>query len=136
MLARLLVAAFLLAHGVIHAAFLAPRPPATAGGPPWPFELGRSWLLTPLGLGRETGRILGVALVAVTIAAFAAAAGAVAGFVPLTLWAPASIAGAIASIVLLLVFFHPWLALGAVIDLGLIWVVVVAGWAPEGILTR
>ena len=31
MLFRLLVAAFLLAHGAVHAAFVAPRPPAPAG---------------------------------------------------------------------------------------------------------
>ena len=40
MLFRLLVAAFVLAHGAIHAAFVAPRPPVSAGarcapeGPP------------------------------------------------------------------------------------------------------
>ena len=44
MVARLLIAAFLLAHASVHGAFLAPRPPVTAGGPAWPFELGQSWI--------------------------------------------------------------------------------------------
>ena len=36
-----LIAAALLAHAAIHASFIAPRPPVTAGGSIWPFELGR-----------------------------------------------------------------------------------------------
>ena len=41
MLARLLLAAFFLGHAVIHTGFVS-RPPATAGGPAWPFTLDRS----------------------------------------------------------------------------------------------
>jgi hypothetical protein len=132
MLPRLLFAAFVLAHGVIHASFLAPRPPATAGGPTWPFELARSWVLTPLGIQPETTRLLGMALVAATIATFALAALAAAGFIPGELWGPASAAGAVASVALLVLFFQPWLVLGVVIDLGLLWAVLIAGWRPQG----
>jgi hypothetical protein len=132
MLPRLLFAAFVLAHGVIHASFLAPRPPATAGGPTWPFELARSWVLTPLGIQPETTRLLGMALVAATIATFALAALAAAGFIPGELWCPASAAGAVASVALLVLFFQPWLVLGVVIDLGLLWAVLIAGWRPQG----
>jgi hypothetical protein len=131
-LPRLLFAAFLLAHGAIHASFLSPRPPATAGGPTWPFELARSWVLTPLGLQPQTTRILGVALVGATIAAFGLAALATAGVISADLWAPASAAGAVASALLLVLFFQPWLALGVLIDLGLLWAVLVAGWSPHG----
>jgi hypothetical protein len=121
-------AAFLLAHGAIHASFLAPRPPATASGPAWPFELSRSWLLTPLGVNGEALRLLGTALTAATIAAFALAAVAALG--PLAvLWVPAVVLGAAASAALLLVFFHPWLSLGIVIDAVLVWAVL-AGWSP------
>jgi hypothetical protein len=131
-LPRLLFAAFLLAHGAIHASFLSPRPPATASGPTWPFELARSWVLTPLGLQPQTTRLLGLALVAATIAAFALAALATAGVISADLWGPASAAGAVASVVLLVLFFQPWLALGVLIDLGLLWAVLVAGWSPHG----
>jgi hypothetical protein len=131
-LPRLLFAAFLLAHGAIHASFLSPRPPATASGPTWPFELARSWVLTPLGLQPQTTRLLGLALVAATIAAFALAALATGGVISADLWGPASAAGAVASVVLLVLFFQPWLALGVLIDLGLLWAVLVAGWSPHG----
>jgi hypothetical protein len=132
MLPRLLFAAFLLAHGAIHATFLAPRPPATAGGPPWPFEIARSWVLTPLGIQPATMRLLAMTLVAATIAAFALAALAAAGFISAELWGPASAAGAVASVALLALFFQPWLVLGVVIDLGLLWAVLIAGWSPHG----
>jgi hypothetical protein len=130
MLPRLLFSAFLLAHGAIHACFLSPRPPATADGPEWPFELGRSWVLTPLGLRPESTRVVGMALVAATIAAFALAALSTTGVVATSLWAPALAAGAVASFALLVLFFQPWLALGVLIDLGLLWAVLVAGWDP------
>ena len=39
------------------------------GGPPWPFDLTHSWVLSPIGAGPETLRILGVALFALTLAA-------------------------------------------------------------------
>lgn len=132
MIPRLLFAAFLLAHGGIHASFLAPRPPATPSGPAWPFELSRSWALTPLGVQAKTTRLLGTALVAVTIAAFALSALATAGFIPADVWGPATAAGALSSIALLVLFFHPWLVLGVAIDLGLLWAVLVAGWTPHG----
>jgi hypothetical protein len=132
MLPRLLFAAFLLAHGAIHASFLAPRPPATAAGPTWPFEIARSWVLTSLGIQPASMRLLAMALVAATIAAFALAALAAAGVIPVELWGPASVAGAVASVALLVLFFQPWLVLGVVIDLGLLWAVLIAGWSPHG----
>ena len=132
MLPRLVIAALMLAHGAIHASFLSPRPPATAHGPTWPFELARSWVLTPLGIQPATTRLLGMALVAATIGGFALAALATIGLGPADLWGPASAAGAISSLALLVLFFHPWLVLGLAIDLGLLWAVLVAGWTPHG----
>jgi hypothetical protein len=131
MLPRLFFAAFLLAHGLIHASFLSPRPPATAGGPQWPFELGRSWALSPLGLAPGTTRLVGIALVIATIAAFTLSAGSTAGIVAADLWAPATLAGAVASGAMLLLFFHPWLVVGVLIDLALVWTAVIAGWTPD-----
>lgn len=124
----LLIAAFLLAHGAIHASFLAPRPPATASGPAWPFELTRSWILTPAGVNAEQLRLVGVALVAVTVGAFALAAVAALG--PLAgLWVPAVVLGVVSSLALLVVFYHPWLSLGIAIDAVLAWAVLVGGWS-------
>jgi hypothetical protein len=130
MVIRLLVAGFLLAHAAIHVAFIAPAPPVTAGGPAWPFSTADSWLFGRLGVSEATSRLVADALVALTLAAFALAALAAIGIVPAALWSPAVVIGAAASIVLLAAFFHPWLALGVAIDLGLIWAVCSAGWTP------
>ena len=131
MLPRLLIAGFLLAHGALHASFLSPRPAAPAGGPPWPFELDRSWILTPLGGDPAFTRILGVALVALTVAGFALAAIAVLGWLPVSALAPSVALGAIGSLALLGLFFHPWLIAGVAIDFAALWAVLVAGWVPE-----
>jgi hypothetical protein len=129
---RLVIAAFLLAHAGIHAAFVSPRPPATAGGPAWPFEL-RSWLLTPLGFGPEANRLIGRALVAATIGGFGLAAVGALSLAPAAAWTAGVSLGAIASLAILVLFFHPWLVLGVVIDLGLLWAALVADWGPQGL---
>jgi hypothetical protein len=133
MAVRLAIAAFLLAHGAIHVGFISPRPPVTAGGPPWPFDVSRSWILGPLGMDAETSRVLAIALIAVILGGFALAGLAAIGIAPAGLWPIAVTIGSIASIAVLAVFFHPWLLLGVVIDVVLLWAVNMASWAPEGV---
>jgi len=74
MLPQLVLAGLLLGHGLIHNGYLSPRPPAKAGAPAWPFELGRSWVLQPLGVAPRAARLVGLALVSATIGGFALAA--------------------------------------------------------------
>ena len=133
MTTRLVIAGLLLALGLIHASYLAPRPPATAGGPAWPFELDRSWLLSSLGTSSELARILGIALVALTIAGFALAALVAVGIAPAGLWSAALTLGAVASLAVLVLYFHPWLVLGVAVDLVVLWAALVSRWAPEGL---
>jgi len=130
-LVRLLLAGFLLAHAAIHAGFVSKRPPAKPGAPPWPFDLGRSWLLARLGVPAGIVRILGLALVAATIGGFAFAALSTLGVLPAGTWGAAVVVGSIASLALLLVGFHPWLVVGLAIDLLLLWVALVAAWTPD-----
>ena len=87
-------------------------------------------MLSPLGVGSEGLRVLGFALFALTLASFALAAIAAVGFLPPGVWAWSTVIGAAASLVMLLVFFHPWLAVGVAIDLLALWTVLVMGWAP------
>lgn len=131
MITKLAIAAFLLAHAGIHAGFVSKRPPATAGGPAWPFDLSGSWLLTRMGVEGDIPRILAMTLIAATIGGYALAALAATGVAPEVIWRPALLTGSIASIALLGVFFHPWLVLGVVIDAVLIWSALVAGWSPD-----
>jgi hypothetical protein len=126
----ILLAGLLVAHGAIHIGYIAPRPPATAGAPPWPFELGRSWVLDHVARAGVANRPLGAALVAVTVGAFCLGAMSVLGFVPNSVGATAVLVGAVGSLGLLVVFFHPWLVLGIAIDVALIGAVVLARWTP------
>jgi hypothetical protein len=130
MILKLVVAAFLLGHAAIHASFLTPRPAATAGGPEWPFDLGHSWLLSPLGLDADATRMLGLGLIAVILAGFAVAAIAAIGILPEGIWNGAVVLGSLASIALLALFFHPWLVIGFAIDGGLIWLALASRWTP------
>lgn len=126
MLVRLLFAGLLLAHALMHVAFIAPPPPATAGGPAWPFSTSGSWLFTRLRIGDEATRLVAFVLVATTIAGFSLAVLSVVGLVPAAIWAPGIAIGAASSMCLLIAFFHPWLVLGIGIDLILVW----ASWSP------
>ena len=125
-----MIAAFLLAHALIHVAFLAPPPPATAGGPSWPFATQRSWVVARLGISAEATRVLALALVGLTVAAFALAALVAIGVAPAVLWVPALTLGSVASIALLVACFHPWFVVGVAIDVALLWAGLVAGWMP------
>ena len=129
------VAALFLGHALIHASFLSPRPPATATGPQWPFDLAQSWLLTPAGIGEPALRALGVGLLLVIMVAFAVAAMATVGIAPAGAFVPTVAVGSIASIAMLALFFNPWLLLGFVIDAALLWATMVAGWRPGALAT-
>jgi hypothetical protein len=126
-----LLGALLVAHGFIHVSYLTPAPPRTAGGPEWPFELTRSWLVTGLSLDPGLVRGLGVALVATTVALLVGAGLATVGWLPAAWWTGLATAGALSSLATL--FFHPWLVLGIAIDLAIAWAALVAAWQPAGI---
>ena len=111
--------------------YFAPRPPVTADGPVWPFELQRSWLLDALGVGADLTRLIGVALIALTIGGFALAAIGALGIGPTIAWEAGIAVGAVASLATLVVFFHPWLGIGLAIDVVLLWAALVARWTPE-----
>jgi hypothetical protein len=126
------VALFLAAHGLIHASFLRPEPPATVGGPQWPFDVAHSWLLSPIGLDGSATRVLGIVLIVAILAGYVAAALAFVGIAPAGWFVPGVVVGSVASVVLLALFFHPWLVLGFAIDAVLLWAVLANDWAPKG----
>lgn len=133
MLVKLLFVGFLLAHAAVHLMFFVPKPAATAGAPTWPFEIGRSWALSPVGVAPDTLRVLGIALVALVFAGYALVAISALGVGPAGLWIPGVVIGAVASLLLLGLWYQPWLTIGVAIDLVLLWLVLVSSWAPEGL---
>jgi hypothetical protein len=130
MIVRLILAVFLLAHGLIHALFVVPAPESEAERASWPFELADSWILRPLGLDAALARPLGSALVVLTVVAFAVAAILTLGVGPAAWWAPAVAIASIVSLAVLVLFFDRWLLIGVAIDAVLLWVALASGWTP------
>ena len=130
MILRLGLAALIAGHGLIHLGFVSPRPAPSPGAPPWPFDAERSWLLGAVGIDAGVARAVAWVLVATLVAGYVVAALATLPILPAALFPPAAVIASIASLVLLLVFFHPWLVIGIAIDAVLLWAVVVGHWAP------
>jgi hypothetical protein len=125
-----LLAAVLIGHGLVHTMF-AISPPASAGGPEWPFDMAKSWAITGAGLDINVVRGLGVALIVIVAGGFALAALSTVGLVvPADWWQAAVGASAVTSMVLLVLFFNPQLVLGMGIDAVLLWTVASRAWAP------
>ena len=86
--------------------------------------------MTRLGIDPALMHSLALALVAVTVAGYALAAFTSLGLLPTFIWSPAIAVGSMASLGLLAACFQPWLLLGVVIDLALLWSSLVEGWLP------
>jgi hypothetical protein len=125
--ARILFAIFLLAHGWIHMS-LAQVPPPEPGKLRTPFfpswwrdSVDTGWPVSRLGLAPATVRTVGWLLWVVTVALYTLAALALL-FAPGSagLWQGLTVGGSVASLVLLALYWHPWLPAGVLIDLVLI----------------
>jgi hypothetical protein len=106
---NLLFGLFLVAHGLVHGLFMVPRPPDA--GASWPFDPSESWLLNQIGVEPDLAR-------------------AIAGILPADWLRPIAIASASVSLILLGIFFHPWLVIGIAIDAAILWAVGLNGWIP------
>lgn len=128
---RWLLAALLIGHGVVHVLFAVPAPTATEGGPDWPFDMAKSWAVTGTRLDLNVVRVVGLVLIAIVVGGFGLAALSTVGMVvPSGWWQPTVVVSAIASAVLLILFFEPQLVLGLGIDAVLLWVVATGVWVP------
>lgn len=121
-----LLALLLIAHGLVHASLNAvPYAPSASFWPSlWRPEAGHSWLLQGLGLGAEANRVLGGALLLGATAGFVLAGFALAGWlVPHAWWPALGLGSAAASLLLFLLFPHPWLVVGIGLSLGTVWAI-------------
>ena len=128
---RWLLAAVLVGHGIVHVVLGAYTPAATAGEPEWPFDMAKSWAVTGAGLDPNVVRTIGVGLIAIVAGGFALAALSTVGLVVPSGWWQATVGvSAVASALVLVLFFNPQLVLGLAIDAVLLWVVLTKAWAP------
>lgn len=126
-LIRTLIAVFLVAHAYIHVSLTyVPLPkPGELRTPFWPSwwrdAVDPAWLASRLGLSNGMERGLGSALWLLTAAGFTLTGLGLLFFPRLSqLWGAGAILGSAASLLLLLFYFHPWLVIGAAIDLAVI----------------
>lgn len=112
---RILVGLLLIAHGLVHLLYLVPAP---QGDPSYPFVPESRWIADALSLAPGTAKASAGTL-AVALALALALAG-VALIVDVQLWQAAAAVGAVGSLALLALFFHPWLSIGIAIDVAIL----------------
>ncbi|MGH2826182.1 MAG: hypothetical protein ACRDKF_04345 [Actinomycetota bacterium] len=121
-MARLLLAGFLIAHGLIHAAIYAiPKDPDK----PAPFDPNNSWAFAAVHVAERPARIFGMRVSWLTALLFTGAG--IALLVHSSLWVSIAVCAAVLGLLLKGLFFHPWLIIGVLIDIGFVWAAT-AGW--------
>jgi hypothetical protein len=130
-----LLALLVFFHGWVHLLFVFPKPEspnAAVGGSEYPFDFERSWLIRrgmlEAGLVRRVGLVV---MIVVFVLGVAAALATVGVLVPVAWWGAAMVGCAIASAVLLALFFSPALILGFVIDALMVALVASGTWSPS-----
>ncbi len=124
---RILIALFLIAHGLVHYSLTTVPVPAPGAlrTPFWPGwwrgNVDPLWPANNLGLPAQAVILIGCGLWLAVLAGFSLAGLGLMGIPGLsTIWQTAAIVGAAASLILLGLYWHPWLVMGVVINLGVL----------------
>ena len=117
---------FLLLHGIIHLGWVTPKP----ADPNYPFVTTSSRLLPFM-----SERVLGpfaVVMVTLIVLSFTLAALGILGVPGLSqLWRLPATVGAVLSLIMCAVFWHPWFIAGPILDVAIL-AAVVMGWPKVG----
>lgn len=134
---KILIALFLIAHGLVHAGLAAapdPKDPDEKAGAFFT-SAKRSWLLPKLGLSPITIRWIGIGLVSLSTIGFVLAGLGVFGVPGLdTIWRTIAIISTGISLLLLILFWHRWLIVGVLIDLLILAELLWINWLPANVL--
>jgi hypothetical protein len=124
-----ILAIFLILHGLVHAILAFAPVPNEPDAKPGAFftTSSRSWLLARLGINDSLVQWIGIILVVLSTLGFILAGLGVLGALGLnTVWETIAIVSAAVSLLLLILFWHTWLIVGVLIDVGvllaLLWV--------------
>ncbi|MGE5676155.1 MAG: hypothetical protein ACM3XM_20130 [Mycobacterium leprae] len=117
---RIPIGLFLVLHGLVHTALAsAADPDGRAFG--WLVDPRWAWLLTRLGLSADLIRLTGTMLWVLVTLAFVMAGLGVFGFmVPTRWWRGFAVVASCGSLLLLILFWHPWFITGAGLDLAVL----------------
>lgn len=141
---KLLISILLIIHGLIvagqSAGSFGSAIPKALQNPSfvswWPINMGRSWLLSLLGLDRTlvVYRIGGLLWLAGGIALVAAGLGVLGFIVPSDWWRTLAISGAAISLFMLAVYFHPLMIIGTALSLAVLVALVWLRWSPMSLV--
>ncbi len=140
---KLIIAAVLILHGLITAfqsgGNFGSTPPSGLQNPSWmswwPTNLGRSWLLSWLGLERTPFTwISGLLWLAGGIALVAAGLGALGFIIPTDWWRTLAIAGGAISLFMLVVYLHPLMILGTGLSITILVALLWVHWPPTSLV--
>ena len=123
---------FVILHGLTHSIMaMVPSPNAPDAGVATFFSGLGSWLLTRLGLSESTTQTTAILLAVIATLGFVAAGLALFGIlVPFDWWRALAIASAVVSLSLVLIFWHPYLIVGLLIDAAVLVTLVFTDWSP------
>lgn len=111
---KYLLAFFYFMHGIIHLGFVSPAPKQEPGAPEYPFTIAKSWLGLPEAFLKPTGTFL---TVLVTIGFILVSMGILGFLVPQGWVKPVAIVSAIASLILVFIFWHNWFVAAPILNL-------------------
>lgn len=134
---KTIIALFLIAHGLVHAGLAAAPDPDDPESKPGAFftSLERSWLLPKVGLSTVVVQWIGIVLVAVATLGFVLAGLGVFGVPGLSeIWHTLSVISAGVSLLLLVLFWHLWLIVGLLLDIGILVALLWVDWPATDLI--
>ena len=141
---KLLISVLLIIHGLIVAGqatgSFGSTIPSEVQNPSfvswWPINMGRSWLLSWLGLEKALiiYRVGGLFWLAGGIALVAAGLGVLGFVVPTDWWRELAVGGAAISLFMLTVYFHPITIIGTASSLAVLIALLWAKWPPTSLV--
>jgi hypothetical protein len=129
-----LFAIILIAHGLVHAGLAAAPIPNDPDPKPSAFftAVERSWLLPKLSLNASAIQWIGIILVVLATLGFVLSGLGGLGVPGLNaVWRSLAVFSACLSLLLLILFWHTWLAVGVLIDIGILVALLWGKWPPE-----
>lgn len=139
---KYLIAILLIVHGFIVSAqsggsFGSGN--AQVANPSWlswfPVTLGRSWFLTAFKLeGTLVDKVFGIIWVATGLCIVAAGLGILGFIIPKELWRTLAIYGASGSLIMLLLYAHPFFIIGILADVAILVALLWTNWLPKTML--
>ena len=129
---KTIVAIFIILHGLTHSILaMVPSPNAPGAGVATFFSGLGSWLLTRLGLSESASKPIAIVLAVIATLGFVTAGLAIFDvLIPFDWWRALAIASAVVSLLLVIIFWHPYLIVGLLIDGAVLVTLIFTNWPP------